>query len=125
MGALHSARRATASSYGTMIYTLQTLAAREGVTEDGILATHPAITRRVEELRALQEPCFEPLSQVAAAPPVTRLPKTLSPQRLTRVIIPPDPRADWSERYKRMGASADSQAAAQDDAKPHGETGSP
>lgn len=97
---------------GTMIYTLETLSARERLTGGGLLGSHPDTTRRLGALRALQEPRLEPPAQEQAAPPLAvALPKTSHTAQAIEIRRrPPDPRADWSERYKKMVAGAEMQA---------------
>jgi Zn-dependent protease with chaperone function len=101
---------------GTMVHTFEVLLAREGPTGGEILDTHPHTTGRLEAMRGRE--AREPQQQVAAILP--REPAKLKLFRkiyVPELLPPPDPRVAWSERYKRMMATAEAQAKEADTTK--------
>jgi hypothetical protein len=102
---------------GTMAHAFEVLLAREGAQGGGILDTHPHTTKRLATMRELQarEPPID-RTRLAATPNATTAPASSTPplgQAVSRKVYvlepstPPDPRADWSQRYKRMVAPAE------------------
>jgi hypothetical protein len=104
---------------GTMAHAFEVLLARVGAG-GGILDTHPHTTERLATMRELQarEPPID-RSRLAATHNANTAPASPSPPLGLAVShkpwtlepgAPPDPRADWSERYKRMVATAEAKA---------------
>ncbi len=101
--------RGSSDPAGTMAYAFETLLTREGATGGGLLSSHPAMTARLDALRPLRshEPCTGPAPEEPSGdPPLFAVPITTDRFGFRPGARPPDPRADWSPRYKRMAASA-------------------
>jgi Zn-dependent protease with chaperone function len=94
---------------GTMVHTFEMLLAREGPIGGEILDTHPHTNARLKAMRARE--AREPQQQAAAIPPrEPATPELFRKIYVPEVLPPPDPRATWSERYKRIVATAEAQA---------------
>lgn len=91
---------------GTLVYAFEMLITREGDRGGSLLSSHPAMTARLDALRPLatHAPCTEsdPQQDVFTEPRFAV--SGTAPSAPT--TEPPDPRADWSERYKKMAEVA-------------------